>query len=117
MSQSTASTYRSCGYNSINTKVVTNSGWMFRVDPADNKKVDIFAHKRRGGNCYYHNPSYAMTWGGGHDISCEQNFNYCYSQLGHNYGNPKADTNGYTSSHNRNFMAGRSSWNGRNDMS
>jgi len=116
-SQEVPHTYRSCGFNSPDDKVVTNSGWLFRVDPKNDKKVDMFAHKRYGHQCYYKNPSYAMTWGGGHDLSCEQNFNHCYSNLGHNYGGPGADINTYNTGQNKNFIAGRYSWNARNDMS
>jgi hypothetical protein len=109
-------TYRSCGNNAA-TGVVTNSGWMFRVDPGNKQKVTIVTHQRYGHNCYYMNPSYAMTWGGGHDLSCEQNFNYCYSQLGHNYGTPGFGTGTYGSSNNRNYFAGKPTWNARNEMS
>lgn len=117
-SQEQPHTYRSCGYNNENTRVVTNSGWLFRVEPDDPKKITIYGHKRNSGNCYYKNPSYAMTWGGGHDLSCEQSFNHCYSNLGHNYGNAaKASIHRYGSSHNRNHIAGRYQWNGKNDMS
>jgi hypothetical protein len=116
-SQEQPGTYRSCGYNTVSQKVVTNSGWLFRVNPSDNKKTDIYSHQRRSGNCYYKNPSYAMTWGGGHDLSCEQSFNYCYANLGHNYAGVGAPTSGYNSDSNRNVLAGRYRWNGKQDMS
>lgn len=116
-SQERPHAYRSCGYNTVEQKVVTNSGWLFRVDPSNDKVTDIYAHRRNAGNCYYKHSSYAMTWGGGHDLSCEQDFNYCYSQLGHNYGGKGAATSGYTSGNNRNWFAGSTSWNARSAMS
>jgi hypothetical protein len=59
------SNYQGCSSNSQGGKV-TNSGWLYRVNPSNSKKTDIYHHYRRTHYCYYRNPSYVMTWGGGH---------------------------------------------------
>jgi hypothetical protein len=99
---------------------VTSSPWIFRVTPGNANHVDYFYHQRYCGSySVYRNPSYAMTWGGGHDLSCEQDFRFCYSNLGYNYGNSglSLGTGQYGSTNNRNALAGKYSWNARDEMS
>jgi hypothetical protein len=100
--------WTSCGRNGQGG-VVTSSGWLFRVNPSNKDKTDIYHHtgNRPAQYCYYRSSSYIMTWGGGHDLSCEQSFNHCYNNP-YNYGSP--------SGHSNTDMAGRSSWK-KGDMS
>jgi hypothetical protein len=105
-SMTTSGSWTNCARNNQGG-VVTGSGWLFRVNPSNKDKTDIYHMQGHTGHCYYRHSQYTMTWGGGHDLSCEQNFNHCYNNPS-NYRNPSGFSN--------TDMAGRYSWK-KGDMS
>jgi hypothetical protein len=97
---SSSSGWDYCGSNGQGG-VVKGSGWLFRVNPSNKDMTDVYHHKSGNGNCYYRQSSYIMTWGGGHDLSCQSNFGYCYNNP-NSYTNP----NGFKNTD----LAGKPNW-------
>lgn len=98
--------------------------FLFRLDPGQN---DIDFLKMNQGARHYDRrvwygstqSYYGLTFGGGHDLSCEQHdFRYCYANVDHDYSNDDIKNNGrYGSGYARSYLTGSYSWNGRSMQS
>ena len=75
--------------------------WLFLVNSG--KKVEFKMLKGGNQHMYYMHTSYHMTWGGGHDLHCNQLLTHCYS-------NPSS----YLSGDNKQ-LAGVYKWNHRGE--
>ena len=85
------------------------AAWMFRISPTTGKIE--FAEKYNQNYYVAREPSYMLTWGGGHDYMC-RNDGYSYANMDHDYDTP----HGYGSGGSRSWLHGSYKYNCRNDL-